>query len=672
MDEQAISQRIEALRREIEFHNYRYYVLDDPVISDAEYDRLLRELAALEQGHPEFADPDSPTRRVAGEPMDKFERVEHPAPILSLDNAFDSDDLRAWRERIQRLLSPDTRLSYVVEPKIDGLTVVLHYRDGGFVLGATRGNGDVGEEITANLRTIRALPLRIPASEDITVPPWIVIRGEAYIAIDDFNQMNERLAENGEKTFANPRNAAAGTLRQLDSRVVAARPLKLWCYAVVAIDGNAPATQWGTLEYLQQLGLPVPPQRARFDDFDEMVEYCQSWIPRRDTLPFEADGLVIKVDDLHIQDQLGVVGRAPRGAIAFKFPAREATTRLLDIGVNVGRTGVITPYAILEPVELGGATIRRATLHNFEYLRDKDIRVGDRVLIKRSGDVIPYVVGPIVDVRDGSERTYETPASCPSCGGPVAQPEGEVAVYCLNPACPAQVVRRVEYYASRGCMDIAGLGRQQADLLVREQLLHDVADLYTLRAEDLLPLEGFAEKATDNLLQSIAASKERPLSRLLTALGIRRVGHTVAELLVAQYPSLEALSRAGEQDLLAIPGIGPFTASAVVEWFADERNRGLVKRLRAAGVRLADEQAAPRGPQTLAGKTFVITGTLSRSREEVRAYIEAHGGSVTGSVSGNTDYVVVGESPGSTKYRRALELNVPLIDEAGLHQLAEG
>lgn len=672
-DREPIRRRIEALRREIEFHNYRYYVLDSPVISDGEYDRLYRELVELEQAHPEFASPQSPTQRVGGEPLERFERVTHPAPILSLDNAFSSADLRAWRERIGRLLPPGTSLSYTVEPKIDGLTVVLHYRDGHFTLGATRGNGEVGEDITANLRTVRGLPLRIPVQGDIPVPSYLVVRGEAYIAIADFERMNRRLEKAGEKTFANPRNAAAGTLRQLDPRVVASRPLKVWCYAIVAAEGPVPALQWELLEYLQALGFPVVRERARFDDFEEMVRYCESWIPRRDTLPFEADGLVIKVDDLRLQEQLGVVGRAPRGSIALKFPAREATTRLLDIGVNVGRTGVLTPYAVLEPVELAGATIRRATLHNFEYIEQKDIRIGDRILVKRSGDVIPYVVGPVPEVRDGSERPYRLPTQCPSCGGLVAQAAEEVAVYCLNPSCPAQLVRRVEYWAGRGQMDIAGLGPQQAELLVREGLLHDVADLYTLRPEDLLRLEGFAEKATGNLLRAIAASKERPLARLIAALGIRRVGGTVAEVLVQHYPSVDALAQATVEELESIPGIGPFTAQAIVEWFADERNRTLVEKLRQVGMRLSEERVAPVEPQTLAGRTFVITGTLpGMTREEAKTFIEAHGGVVADSVSRKTDYLVVGADPGGTKLRRAQELNVPTVDEAGLREMARG
>lgn len=671
IESESIQQRIEALRREVAFHNYRYHVLDAPVISDAEYDRLLRELVALEQAHPEFASPDSPTQRVGGEAQDRFEKVQHPAPILSLDNAFDAAGVRSWQERIARLLPPETRLSYTVEPKIDGLTVVLHYREGRFVLGATRGSGEVGEDITANLRTLRGLPLRIPVHGDAPAPSAIVVRGEAYIAIRDFQQMNRRLLESGEKTFANPRNAAAGTLRQLDPKVVAARPLSLWCYQIVHSAAPPPHSQWETLAYLQALGFPVVRERERFDDLETMLRYCEEWSARRDTLPYEVDGLVIKVDDLRVQTELGVVGKAPRGAIALKFPAREATTRLLEIGVNVGRTGVITPYAVLEAVELGGATIRRATLHNFDYIREKDIRVGDRILVKRSGDVIPYVVGPIPEVRDGSEVVYALPATCPSCGGPVAPAAEEVALYCLNPACPAQLVRRVDYWAGRGLMDIAGLGPQQADLLVRTGLVHDVADLYRLQAEDLLPLEGFAAKATANLLNAIGASRSRPLARLIAALGIRRVGSTVAEILVQHHSSIDALAQASQESLQEIPGIGPFTAQAIVEWFADERNRALVEKLRAAGVRMAAEVAGtPAGPGPLTGKTLVITGALpTMSREEAAAYIRAHGGQVTDSVSRKTDYLVVGADPGGTKYRRAQELQVPMVDEAALRRM---
>jgi DNA ligase (NAD+) len=675
---EAIRQQIEELRRQVEYHGYRYYVLDDPVVSDVEYDRLYRELVKLEKAYPELITPDSPTQRVGGEPLDKFERVEHPAPILSLENAFDGDDLRAWRERIGRLLPEGTELVYTVEPKIDGLTVVLHYREGRFVQGATRGNGQVGEDISANLRTIQALPLRIPVSNETAVPPYLVVRGEAYIPIEAFEKMNRQLAEEEQKTFANPRNAAAGTLRQLDPRIAATRPLNLFVYDIIAVEGEVPTTQWEVLEYLQQLGFPVARERDRFEDIEETIAYCEDFVQHRDTLPYEADGLVVKVDDQATREELGVVGKTPRGAIAFKFPAQETTTTLEDIGVNVGRTGVLTPYAMLEPVELAGATISRASLHNFDYIRDKDIRIGDRVFIKRSGDVIPYVVGPVAYLRDGSEKAFQPPTTCPSCGDPVERPEGEVAAYCTNPACPAQLVRRLEYFVSRSCMDIEGMGSQQAALFVQEGLIHDIADLYYLEREDILALEGFADRSTDNLLQAIEASKSRPLARLLTALGIRHVGTAVAELLLQHYPSLEALGQATEEKLESIEGIGPRIAQAIKEWFANKRNQILLQKLEAAGLHLIDKEAGreegqPEISQPLAGLTFVITGTLpSMSRNEAKSLIEKHGGKVTGSVSTKTDYLLVGESPGGTKYRRAQELSIPTIDEQKLGGMLAG
>ena len=667
-----VRRRVEELRREIRYHNYRYYVLNSPVVSDAEYDRLLSELRLLEEQHPELVTPDSPTQRVGAPPLEAFERVNHPAPILSLDNAFDGDEVRAWLERISKLLPPDTDLGFVVEPKIDGLTVVLHYRDGLFTLGATRGNGEVGEDITANLRTVRSLPLRIPTRPDgPALPAYLVVRGEAFMSIGDFEDFNRRQAKREEKTFANPRNAAAGSLRQLDSHVTAQRPLSLLCYRVVAWEGEPapPFTQWEVLSYLRALGFPVAEQAANFDDLERAITYCEGWIPRRDTLPYEADGMVVKVNDLRVAADLGIVGRAPRGVIAFKFPGREATTRLLDIRVNVGRIGTLTPYAVLEPVQIGGVTVRKATLHNFDYVAGKDIRVGDRVIVKRAGDVIPQIVGPILDLRTGAERVYQPPDRCPVCGEPAVQPPGEVAIYCANAACPAQLYRRIVHFASRGALDIETLGERTAYLLVTMGLVEDVADLYSLQKEDLLELEGFAEKKAENLLAGIAASKGRPLGRMLTGLGIRYVGGIVAETLTHHFYSIDALAAATEEELEAIEGIGPRIAGAVVDWFRRPRHRQIVEKLRRAGVRLAEEAPAEVGPQPLAGLTFVITGTLSRPRQEVAAMIERYGGKVTGSVSGRTDYLVAGENPGGAKYRRAQELGVPVIDEAQLMRM---
>jgi DNA ligase (NAD+) len=661
-----VRERAEVLRREIRQHDHRYYVLDEPIVSDAEYDALMDELRRLEAAYPELVVPDSPTQRVAGAPAEGFVKVEHPVPILSLDKVTNADEIRAWWERVSQLV-PDGGApeAWVVEPKLDGLTVVLHYLEGRFVLGATRGDGTVGEDVTTNLRTVRMLPLRIPVGTDGRLPPRrLVVRGEAIMLIDDFEAMNRRQAEAGDKLFANPRNAAAGSLRQLDPRVTAERPITLVCYDVVEAEGADLATQWEALAYMRAMGLPVSADVARFELLDELIAYCEGWVEKRDTVPYDVDGLVIKVDNLAAQRAMGVVGRAPRGAVAYKFPGREATTHLIDIGVNVGRTGVLTPFAVLEPVRLGGVTISKATLHNFEDVQRKDIRIGDTVIVRRAGDVIPYVVGPVVGARTGAESTYHVPLRCPSCGEAVVSPADEVAVYCINVACPEQRVRRVGHFAAG--MDIEGLGERTALLLVKQGLVEDAADLYYLRPDDLLPLEGFAEKSVENLLAAIEASKDRPLVQVIAALGIGGVGGTVAQLLAQHYRSLDELAQADPDDMQAIDGMGPHTTAAIRDWFAQPRNREFVEKLRQAGVTLAREElvTAPAGP--LEGLTFVITGMLSRSREDIAALIEQHGGKVVGSVSGRTDYLVVGESPGGTKYRKAQQLGVPLIDEERL------
>ena len=674
--------RVEELQREISYHNYRYYVLNDPLIGDVEYDALIDELRGLEAAHPELITPDSPTQRVGAQPAEGFVKVEHPAPILSLDKGTSGEEIRAWWERVSKFIPPDAPPpAWVVEPKLDGLTVVLHYEDGLFVLGATRGDGTVGEDVTTNLRTVRTLPLRIPVTPDGPQPPRrLVVRGEAIMLIEAFEALNRRQAEAGEKLFANPRNAAAGSLRQLDPRVTTSRPITLLCYRIVEAEGPAlsgaegavPSTQWETLAYLRALGFPISQHIARFESLDEVIAYCEGWVEKRDTVDYEVDGLVIKVDDLATQAAMGVVGRAPRGEVAFKFPGREATTKLLDIGVNVGRTGALTPYAVLEPVQLGGITIRKATLHNFEDLQRKDIRVGDTVIVRRAGDVIPYVVGPVVAARTGEEKVYELPKACPSCGEPVVSPEDEVAVYCVNVACPEQRVRRVGYFAA--VMGVEGLGERTAQLLVEHNLVQDAADLYYLKREDVLELEGFAEKSTDNLLAAIEASKDRPLAQVIAALGIRGVGGTVAQLLVqysSERRSLDRLAAASREELEGVAGLGPHTAGAIVEWFACPRNQEFVEKLRRAGVKLEQETpqlwpVSDRATGPLAGLTFVITGTLSRPRQEVAEAIEQHGGKVTGSVSRKTSYLVVGEAPGGAKYRKAQQLGVPIVDEAQL------
>lgn len=672
-------ERMQKLIEQVRYHNYRYYVLDDPAISDPEYDQLMRELRAIEEAHPAWVVPDSPTQRVGGEVAAGFEKVRHPRPVLSLANAYDANEVRAWLERIARLL-PDGKtahdLAFSVEPKFDGLTVVLHYEQGLFVQGATRGDGEIGEDITANLRTIPSIPLRIPVSGGTPpAPQRLVVRGEAYFPLDQFQDLNRKLEAAGEKPFANPRNAAAGSLRQLDPRITAQRPLSVYCYAIVDADGVSLRTQWDVLQYLRAVGFPVSSEVAHCTDIEQVLASYDELAVRRDALNYEADGIVIKIDDLAMQDALGVVGKDPRGAIAYKFPAREATTRLVDATVNVGRTGSLAPIAVLEPVDIGGVTVQHATLHNFEDIARKDIRIGDVVRLKRAGDVIPYVIGPITDLRDGSERPIQLPTTCPSCGAPVVKAEEEVAVYCDNPACPAQLVRRVEYWVSRAAMDVVGLGTRIVEQLVQEGLVHDVADLYSLAEPDLLRLEGFAEKKARNLLESIARSKGQPLHRVLIGLGIRGVGTTVAQLLVGPsgpYPSLEALAEAPTEELEAVPGIGPHTARNIEQWFESERNQGLIEKLRAAGVQVAAErsvEAQPGASAPLAGKTFVITGTLpTLGRDEATALIQEHGGKVTGSVSNKTGYLLCGEKPGS-KLTRAQQLGIPVIDEAALYQM---
>ena len=665
--------RAEELRREINNHNYRYHVLDTPVVSDAEYDRLLRELQDIEEKFPELATPDSPTRRVGGGIAERFTRVAHPAPILSLGNAYEEDEVRAWFDRIAKLDPRVETAEFVVEPKLDGLTVVLHYEDGLFTLGATRGDGEYGEEITPNLRTVRSLPLRIPVeSGSMEVPSRLVVRGEAIIFKRDFDEMNRRLEAAGERTYINPRNTAAGTLRQLDSGLTADRPIKLLCYAIVMADGGVPNHQWEVLHYLRQLGFPVADDISLCSSIEQAITTVEAWSEKRASLPYEADGMVIKVDDLGLAVDLGVVGKDPRGAIAFKFPAQIASTMLQDIGVNVGRTGVITPYAVLEPVEVSGVTVRQATLHNFDFIHEKDIRVGDRVLIKRAGEVIPYVIGPVIEARTGEEKRYRPPTRCPSCGERLEHLPEEVAVYCVNAACPAQLVRNLEHYASRGAMDIEGMGIKVAELLVGEGLVGDVADIYELSREGLLELEGFAEKRADNLLEAIAGTRRQSLGRLIGSLGVRGVGETVASDLAGTFADLGELQRASQAELEEVAGIGPNTAAAIVDWFSRPANKKLVDKLRKAGVwPRAEERRKRVGPLPLEGLTFVITGTLPNlSRDEAKEIIQQSGGKVTGSVSRKTDYLVLGESAGS-KLDDATRLGVPTLSEQGLRELIE-
>ncbi len=670
MDHHDPVRRAAELRAAIEEANYRYYVLDAPNLSDAEYDALMRELRALEAAHPELITPDSPTQRVGGEASGLFAKVRHPQPMLSLGNAMNEAELREWRDtRVLKLLGPGVPVTYVVEPKIDGLAVALTYRDGVLVQGATRGDGEVGEDVTANLRTVRDIPLRLrdPRETGLPLASLIEVRGEVYIRTADFEALNERLAAAGEKTFANPRNAAAGSLRQKDPAISAARPLRFFAYGVGPFEGVLLTSQWQTLHYLRALGFPVNADARHFEDFEQVIAYCREWMARRDQLPYEADGIVIKVDDFEQQRVLGAVQREPRWAVAFKFPAREAVTRLLNITVNVGRTGVVTPNAELEPVVIGGVTVRNASLHNADYIAERDIRIGDYVIVQRAGDVIPYVVGPVLHLRTGAERPWVFPTHCPACGTPLERQPGEAAWRCPNfGICPAQLVRRVEHFVSRGAMDIAGIGERQAELFVTMGWINDVADLYSLTPEHFQGVEGYGPRRVANLLRAIEESKQQPLERVIIGLGIRYVGSVAAAALAAHFGSLDAIMAASQEELQAIDGIGPVVATSVVDFFSREEERRVVEKLRAAGVRLSSGAPRPSAGANLAGKTFVLTGTLpTMTRDQASDLIIAHGGKVTDSVSKKTSYVVAGANPGS-KLARAGELGVPVLDEAGL------
>ena len=662
------ARRVVELRLAIREADYSYYVLDDPHLTDTEYDALMRELRRLEMNHPELLSPDSPTQRIAGTPAAQFAKLRHPQPMLSLANAMDVAELREWHGRVARLLGATAQVAFVVEPKIDGLAIALTYQDGRLVRGATRGDGEVGEDVTANLRTIGGIPLhlRSPQQTGLPLASSIEVRGEVYMRRADFVALNERLAAAGEKRFANTRNAAAGSLRQKDPQVTAERPLRFFAYAVGPFSGVELQSQWQTLHYLRSLGLPVNSDARRYEDFEAVLDYCRNWMGQREELPFEADGMVIKVDDFAQQRELGVVQRDPRWAVAFKFPAREAVTRLTAITVNVGRTGVLTPNAELDPVVIGGVTVRNASLHNADYISERDIRVGDYVTVKRAGDVIPYVVGPVIALRRGDEQPWSFPPHCPACGTLVERVEGESAWRCPNfGICPAQLVRKVEHFVSRGAMDIAGIGERQADQFVSVGWINDVADLYSLKAEQFAGVEGYGPKRIANLLEAIEASKQRPLDRLLVGLGIRFVGSVAAADLARHFGNLDAIMAASEADLLAIEGVGPVVATSICSFFQRTESRHLIEKLRAAGLQFTTA-LAPRASDSLTGKLFVLTGTLPNlTREQAGALIQAHGGKLSESVSKRTSYVVAGLSAGS-KLAKATALGVPVLDEAGL------
>jgi DNA ligase (NAD+) len=665
--------RAAELRRTLERHNRLYYVLDEPEIGDDEYDALLDELRAIEAENPELRMPDSPTQRVGAPPLDRFEQVEHVEQMHSLGNARNEAELRAWETRIRNHLKrmdiTASEFSYTTEPKIDGLAISLIYEDGVFTRGATRGDGRVGEDVTHNLRTIGSIPLRI---ED--APELVEVRGEVYLPIAAFKALNERRAEAGEPTFANPRNSAAGSIRQLDPSLAAERPLSVWVYGIGGIEGELDLpTHTVEVEWLAERGFKVNPDVNHHEGVDRVVERCRWWEERREQLDYEIDGVVVKVDERALWRELGVVGREPRWAIAWKFAPTTATTKLLDVVWNVGRTGHLVPFAMLEPVHVGGVTVSTATLHNEEDLARKDVRVGDEVVVMRAGDVIPQVVAPLPQRRQKGARRPKPPARCPACGTPTEKPEGAVFTVCPNRAgCPGQSFQHVKHFVSKGAMDIEGLGEKQATRFLREGLIDDVADIYELDEERLGGLEGFGEVSARNLVAAIDASRERPFKRVLYALGLPGVGYVTAEALADHFGSIDALHAADPELVEEVEGVGPVMAVQIAESLADERTWELVEKLRSKGLRLAQdpsERRAEGGP--LEGRTVVLTGTLPElTREEAAALIKSAGGKVTNSVSKKTDYVVAGDSPGS-KLAKAEQLGVEVVDEGGLRELLE-
>ncbi|HOF89666.1 MAG TPA: NAD-dependent DNA ligase LigA, partial [Armatimonadota bacterium] len=639
--------RAERLRAEIERHNYRYYVLDAPEITDAEYDKLLRELEALEAAHPELVTPASPTQRVGAAPAKEFGTVRHRAPMLSLGNAFGHEEVRDFDRRVKRGLGTEADVPYACELKIDGLAVSLTYEDGVLVTAATRGNGVEGEDITRNIRTIPAVPLRLRPVADLG--GVIEVRGEVYLSRAEFDRINAEREERGEPPFANPRNAAAGSVRQLDPRITAARRLAIFCYALGKSGPLAFGTHAELLAFIRDAGLPVNPQFRLAANADEVLEFCDAWEVERHTLSYDIDGVVVKVNDLDAQAALGFVSRSPRWAIAYKYAPEQAETTVRDIVVQVGRTGALTPVAIMDPVALAGSVVARATLHNEDEIRRKDIRIGDRVVIQKAGEIIPEVVRAIPEARDGDEREFVMPDRCPACGAEVVRPEGEAVARCTGVACPAQVKQRIEHFVARGALDIQGVGPALVEQLIANGLIHDTADLFTLTADQLAGLERMGKKSAENVVAAIQGAKQPPLGRLIFALGIRYVGETVAEILAAHFCSLERLAAATEEELRGIPGIGPQIAGSVFVAFQQEQMACLLDKLRAAGVapRAPAAPAVPVAVGPFSGKTVVFTGALSIPRDDAEAMVKTLGGKASSRVSKKTDVVVVGENAGA-------------------------
>ncbi len=661
-----VKDRIEELRKLINHHNYRYYGIDSPEISDAEYDTLMQELKRLEDAHPQLVTPDSPTQRVGATPVAEFGTVEHPAPMLSLANAFSYEDLQAWHKRVTNLL-PGRSFDFICELKIDGLAIALTYANGRLVTGATRGDGFRGENITQNLRTIRSIPLSLPPD----APPRFEVRGEVYMPRSSFKKLNDEREAQRLPLFANPRNAAAGSVRQLDSRITASRSLDMFIYALGWVEGKQmPSTHWEIMENLKSWGFKINPNNTRCGTLEAAESYHRKYMERRQELPYEIDGIVVKINDIALQNELGDVGREPRWAIAYKFPSIQANTRLVDIGISVGRTGTLNPYAILEPVFVGGVTIRQAALHNEDDIKRKDIRIGDMVIVQRAGDVIPEVVGPVASLRTGQEREFVMPRNCPVCNSEAIRPEGEAMARCTNASCPAQILQRIQHFVSRGAMDIDGVGEKLCAALYEAKLIKDVADFYYLTGEQLFTLERMADKSVSNIISSIAASKDRPLPRVLFALGILHVGEQIAEVIANHFGSMDRIAKASEEELQAIPTIGPTIAQSVAVFFRQPDNIRLLEKLKQAGVRLEVEVSGPKA-LPLAGMDFVITGHLEGlTREQAESRVRELGGGVGSSVTRKTTYLVVGADPGS-KLDKARSLGTKILNEAEFLKLIE-
>ena len=668
----SVQQRIQALRHQLDTWSYEYHVQDAPTVSDAEYDEAFLELRALEEANPDLVTPDSPTQTIGGFAPSSFPEVHHPRAMLSLSNVFSEEELRAWSARVERLADGDN-VQFVTEPKIDGFAVALTYVNGDLTVAATRGNGMVGDNITPNVRALRTIPTRLRQPTSFEMPGTIEIRGEIYMRRSDFNALNRRVEEAGGKAFMNPRNAAAGSVRQKDPGVTAQRPLRMFAYQIGYLtDGEMPETQMDCLALMAELGFPTSLDAARFDGIDQVYQQVNTWLERRDTLDFDIDGVVIKVDNLNLQEQIGYVARDPRWATAFKFPAIQRTTTLLDIQINVGRTGTLNPLAVLEPVNIGGVMVSRATLHNEDEIARKDIRIGDTVVVQRAGDVIPQIVSVIEDKRDGTQVPYQMPERCPVCDSETFRDPDKAMRYCTNAACPAQLKERITHYVSRVAMDIEGFGNQMADRLVEEGLIADIGDIYELTHNQISSLEGLGDKSATRLIENIEKSKQQPLWRLINGLGIRHIGERNAQVLAATFGSLDAMMRASVEEIAAIPGIGEVLAASVHDFGQEEHNRALVRRLTEFGLNVAEEREVSDKPQPLAGLTLVLTGKLDRyTRPEAEAALRELGATMAGSVSKKTSAVIAGADAGS-KATKATSLGVPLLDEDALTQLMAG